>query len=123
VIRLTFQCTLADLTSLEQLLSSLMARGMIHDHVVQHLWRVYGTFCTSCINFPIGDIHLMVCLFSLSHFLASKADIPQEQRRGAIMILGMLACQDKSVLLDRVPLMIKIGLGSHGKVTFSFIFC
>jgi hypothetical protein len=43
--------------------------------------------------------------------------LPKEQRRGAIIILGMLGvAKPKEVLSDRVEVMLKVGLGKLGKV-------
>ena len=47
----------------------------------------------------------------------SKHEIPIEQRRGAILVLGMLT-DGADFLKDYVNLMIKIGLG-HGHVRMS----
>ena len=87
LITLTFNSTLADLTSLEQLLAVMKAKDLIPDQVEQHLWSVYGT---------------------------TKQAIPTEQRRGAIIVLGMLAKETRQVVADRVPLLMKIGLGDYG---------
>jgi len=47
--------------------------------------------------------------------------LPKPQRRGAIIILGMLAVAKRSVLTDKVDVMLKIGLGPLGRVgTFLF---
>jgi condensin complex subunit 1 len=42
--------------------------------------------------------------------------LPKPQRRGAIIILGMLAVAKRSVLTDKVDVMLKIGLGPLGRV-------
>ena len=42
--------------------------------------------------------------------------LPKPQRRGAIIILGMLAVAKRSVLTDKVEVMLKIGLGPLGRV-------
>jgi len=44
-------------------------------------------------------------------------NLPKSQRRGAILILGMLALSKKDVLMDKVDVMLKIGLGPTGKVS------
>lgn len=54
--------------------------------------------------------------------LASTQRIPHEQRRGAIIILGMMGiAKPREVLTDRVEVMLKVGLGKLGKV--SWIHC
>ncbi len=54
--------------------------------------------------------------------------LPKPQRRGAIIILGMLAVAKRSVLTDKVDVMLKIGLGPLGRVGtllfyYSFTLC
>lgn len=43
------------------------------------------------------------------------------QRRGAVIILGMLALARRSVVADRVEALVKIGLGNLGKVNTSSV--
>jgi hypothetical protein len=40
--RLTYDATLAELTSLEEMLRSMMDDGQIHPDVVTKLWEVYS---------------------------------------------------------------------------------
>jgi condensin complex subunit 1 len=47
--------------------------------------------------------------------------LPKAQRRGAIIILGMLALANRNVLTDKVDVLLKIGLGPYGKVVSSII--
>ncbi|CAO3624953.1 unnamed protein product [Cunninghamella blakesleeana] len=84
---LTYNATLADLTSLEQILCTLMTDGDITDNVIEKLWDVYG--------------------FTRGH-------ISKQQRRGSIIILGMLAKADTKVVSEKIDLMLNIGLGSMG---------
>ncbi|CAO3608092.1 unnamed protein product [Cunninghamella echinulata] len=85
---LTFNATLAELTSLEQVLCTLMTEGDITDDVIEKLWDVYGF---------------------------SKGHIPKKQRRGSIIILGMLAKANTEVVSEKIELMLNIGLGPIGK--------
>ncbi|EGU12311.1 Condensin complex subunit 1 [Rhodotorula toruloides ATCC 204091] len=87
VIELTRDATLAELTSLEQLLAVMMAKGVVDDQVITKLWQVYST----------------------------SKDIPKFQRRGAIIVLGMFAQTKPEVVADHVDTLLKIGLGPHGK--------
>lgn len=48
----------------------------------------------------------------------AERHLPKPQRRGAIIILGMLALAKRSVLADKVDVMLKVGLGALGKVRF-----
>ena len=48
----------------------------------------------------------------------TEKQLPKPQRRGAIIILGMLAVARGSFLTDKVDVMLKIGLGAVGKVSY-----
>ncbi|KAK3804526.1 MAG: LOW QUALITY PROTEIN: non-SMC mitotic condensation complex subunit 1-domain-containing protein [Benniella sp.] len=98
LVSLTYGSTLAELTSLEQLLSTIVADSMansgditISDEVVEKLWQVY------------------------SH----NKEIPNQQRRGAIIILGMLAKAKPDIVAQKIETILKIGLGKHGKADHS----
>ena len=49
-------------------------------------------------------------------FVGIDKHLPKPQRRGAIIILGMLALAKRSVLTDKVDVMLRVGLGPLGKV-------
>ncbi|WVR03312.1 hypothetical protein IAU60_000303 [Kwoniella sp. DSM 27419] len=86
MIERTYGATLAELTSLEELMRTMMVDGGVHNDVVNKLWQVYST----------------------------DQEIPQLQRQGAIIILGMLALAKREVVTERVESLLKIGLGSLG---------
>ncbi|KAL1962794.1 hypothetical protein VTN77DRAFT_9163 [Rasamsonia byssochlamydoides] len=88
MISLTFGSTPAELTSLEQLLSMMMKAGHISDAVIAKLWQVYSV---------------------------QKREISKKQRRGAIIVLGMLALADPEVVVKETEAMLRIGLGSLGR--------
>jgi condensin complex subunit 1 len=88
MISLTFGATPAELTSLEQLLATMMKEKAINDIVVQKLWQVYGV---------------------------QKKEISRSQRRGAIIILGMLALADPDIIVKEMQTCLRIGLGSIGR--------
>jgi condensin complex subunit 1 len=88
MISLTFGATPAELTSLEQLLSTMFKAGHISDLVIIKLWQVYGI---------------------------QKKEISRNQRRGSIMVLGMLALADPEIVVREMETMLRIGLGSLGK--------
>lgn len=46
----------------------------------------------------------------------SSKDIPPHQRRGAILVLGMLAAAKPEIVSEHIDLLLKIGLGQLGKV-------
>ena len=88
MISLTFGSTPAELTSLEQLLSTMMKAGHVSDLVITKLWQVYGV---------------------------QKKDISRNQRRGAIVVLGMLALADPEIVMKEMESMLRIGLGPLGR--------
>ena len=88
LISLTYGSSLAELTSLEQLLCNMMKQGVVSSAVVAKLWQVYGF---------------------------QKKDISKTQRRGAIIILGMLALADPDIVAREVDTLLKIGLGQFGR--------
>ncbi|KAI1338148.1 condensin component [Xylariaceae sp. FL0016] len=88
MISLTSGTTPAELTSLEQLLATMMKGGMISDRVITKLWEVYGF---------------------------QRREISRSQRRGAIIVLGMLATAAPEIVVGEMETMLKFGLGSHGK--------
>ncbi|KAI9373229.1 armadillo-type protein [Aspergillus egyptiacus] len=88
MISLTFGATPAELTCLEQLLSTMVKAGHISDAVIGKLWQVYGV---------------------------QKKEISRTQRRGAIIVLGMIALADPEVVIKEIEAMLRIGLGSLGR--------
>ena len=88
LISLTYGSSLAELTSLEQLLCNMMKQGNVTPAVVAKLWQVYGF---------------------------QKKEISKTQRRGAIIILGMLALADPDIVAREVDTLLRIGLGQFGK--------
>jgi hypothetical protein len=44
LFRLTYDATLAELTSLEEMMRSMMDDGQIHHDVIAKLWQVYSSF-------------------------------------------------------------------------------
>ncbi|KAF8623362.1 hypothetical protein AX17_007440 [Amanita inopinata Kibby_2008] len=87
MIELTYDATLAELTSLEEMMRIMMDEGHVHQDVIAKLWQVYS----------------------------AQRNLPKTQRRGAIIILGMLALAKRNVLTDHVDVMLKMGLGHLGK--------
>ncbi|KAH7122942.1 armadillo-type protein [Dactylonectria macrodidyma] len=88
MISLTFGATPAELTSLEQLLATMMKGGLILDVVIAKLWQVYGI---------------------------QKREISRTQRRGAIIVLGMLATANPEIVVGEMETMLRTGLGLHGR--------
>jgi condensin complex subunit 1 len=88
MISLTFGTTPAELTSLEQLLSTMMKQGLVNALVIQKLWQVYNY---------------------------QKRDISKNQRRGAIIVLGMLALSSPDIVVQEMESCLRIGLGELGR--------
>ncbi|KAF8524318.1 non-SMC mitotic condensation complex subunit 1-domain-containing protein [Hysterangium stoloniferum] len=87
MIQLTYDATLAELTSLEELVRTMIDDDQIHSDVVSKLWHVYS----------------------------SDRQLPKNQRRGAIIILGMLAVAKRHIVSERIEVLLKVGLGPLGK--------
>ncbi|KAG9093663.1 Condensin complex subunit [Ceratobasidium sp. 370] len=90
MIELTYNTTVGELTSLEELMRTMTDDNQIHPDVVNKLWQVYG----KC---------------------AADKGILKAQRRGAIVILGMIAVARRQVVTERIDTLLNIGLGPFGK--------
>ncbi|KAF9029542.1 hypothetical protein BDZ89DRAFT_1065324 [Hymenopellis radicata] len=88
LIELTFDADLAHLTSLEEMLRIMMAEKKVNYGVIETLWKIYSV---------------------------SKL-IPKVQRRGAIVVISMLALADHTILHDHVDELLKVGFGKLGKL-------
>ncbi|KAL2045601.1 hypothetical protein N7G274_002029 [Stereocaulon virgatum] len=88
MISLTFGATPAELTSLEQLLNTMVKADHVSNLVVTKLWQVYSV---------------------------QKQDISRNQRRGAIIVLGMLATANPEIAVKEMGSMLRIGLGPLGR--------
>ncbi|VDC02883.1 unnamed protein product [Peniophora sp. CBMAI 1063] len=87
LIVLTYSMSLAELTSLEELLRQMTDEGKVESEVIETLWLVYE----------------------------DKRPLPAVQRRGAIILLGMFALSKPSIVRDKQSILLEIGLGKHGK--------
>ncbi|CAE6447473.1 unnamed protein product [Rhizoctonia solani] len=87
MIELTYNSTVAELTSLEELMRTMAEDNQIHPDVINKLWQVYST----------------------------DKDIPKAQRRGAIVVLGMVAVAKPKVVTERIDTLLHVGLGPLGK--------
>jgi condensin complex subunit 1 len=84
----------------------MMDDNQIHPDIIAKLWQVY-----SKLVFFRRSIDLTILLYA-----GSDRPLPKPQRRGAIIILGMLALAKRSVVTDRVDTLLRVGLGPLGKV-------
>lgn len=88
LISLTYGATLAELASLEHLLVlAIEKEQLVNPKLIKTLWKIYGY---------------------------QAREISKSQRRGAIIVLGMIAKADHSVALAGMELLLKIGLGEQG---------
>ncbi|CAE6344453.1 unnamed protein product [Rhizoctonia solani] len=87
MIELTYNSTVAELTSLEELMRTMAEDNQIHPDIIGKLWQVYST----------------------------DKDIPKAQRRGAIVVLGMIAVARPKVVTERIDTLLHVGLGPLGK--------
>ncbi|KAF2730073.1 hypothetical protein EJ04DRAFT_545940 [Polyplosphaeria fusca] len=90
MVTLTYGTTPAELTSLEQLLSTMMKQGLVNDLVIQKLWQIYG-------------------------YRNPAKPTSKTQRRGCIIVLGMLALADPNIIVKEMETCLKIGLGELGR--------
>ena len=108
--RLTYEATLAELTSLEEMMRIMMEEGQVHQDIIYRLWQIYGRFFLKLSKYSCD----------MTRTLGSDKNLPKPQRRGTILILGMLALSKKDVLMDKVDVMLQVGLGHRGKVSVDF---
>lgn len=88
LITLTYSATVPELASLEKLLGLMYEASLINETVVKVLWQIYS--------------------FQNQNF-------SKKQRRGAIIVLGMLALSDNDISLKGIDALLNIGLGEKGK--------
>lgn len=87
------------------MLRAMMDDGQIPSDVIKRLWQVY-----SMLDPLLSGLIAKDCV------TGAEKEIPRGQRRGAIIVLGMIAAARRSVVTDRVDTLIRIGLGKRGKV-------
>ncbi|EGW33024.1 uncharacterized protein SPAPADRAFT_137682 [Spathaspora passalidarum NRRL Y-27907] len=87
LIELTYDASVADLASLEKLLGLMYNEKLINSEVIRILWQIY----------------------SFDH---EENDNRTKQRRGAIIVLGMLAVEDNEIIISGMESLLRIGLGS-----------
>ena len=110
---MTYNATLAELTSLEEMMRQYMEEGNIQDEVVSKLWQVYSEF----------GILVFISPPTVTQPLLPGSDrpLPRAQRRGAVIILGMLALAKRQVVAVRVETLVRVGLGDRGKVSLNLL--
>jgi len=85
-----------------------MESRQVHVDVINKLWQVYSKYgkCAGAAGF--FHVHLA--------YSNPARELPKQQRRGAVIILGMLAVASPKIVETRREDLIKIGLGARGKV-------
>ena len=87
----------------------LMESKQVHVDVINKLWQVYS----KCGVGSVGATRLM----TISAYSNPARELPKQQRRGAVIILGMLAVANPKIVETRHEDLIKIGPGARGKVS------
>ncbi|KAJ8325723.1 condensin complex non-SMC subunit Cnd1 [Batrachochytrium dendrobatidis] len=90
LVALTQRMNLAELTSLEQLISTMVQTDRFNMKAVNLLWSI---FCSKHANVPIA------------------------KRQGAVMILGMIGKSRKDILLQNIDRLVRNGLGEGDKIS------
>lgn len=93
----------------------LVESGQVHVDVINKLWQVYSKYDTK----STGATGLIPALA----YSNPSRELPKQQRRGAVIILGMLAVANPRIVETRREDLIKIGLGARGKVGLVGITC
>ncbi|ONH67307.1 Condensin complex subunit 1 [Cyberlindnera fabianii] len=88
LISLTYNATIPELASLEKLLGLMYESSLINDMVIKVLWQIYSF---------------------------QNQSFSKKQRRGSIIVLGMLSLVDHEVAMKGIDSLLNIGLGAHGK--------
>ena len=90
-----------------------MESRQIHVDVINKLWQVYSKYDAKSAGTP-GFISALA-------YSNPARELPKQQRRGAAIILGMLAVASPKIVEIRREDLIKIGLGARGKVSRSIL--
>ena len=108
---MTKNATLADLTSLEHLLATMMSESKIPPQVVDVLWQLFGKFSAAICQPKVAEQH-----FPSS--ASTSTEVSKVKRRGALTLLSMFSKTNKSVLADKVDLLLRVGLSRYGRDDF-----
>ncbi|KAH3672354.1 hypothetical protein WICMUC_004326 [Wickerhamomyces mucosus] len=89
LISLTYNASIPELASLEKLLGLMYESSLINDSVIKILWQIYS--------------------------FQEERKFSKKQRRGSIIILGMLSLSDREIALKGIGSLLTIGLGVKGR--------
>ncbi|CAH6722934.1 condensin complex subunit 1 [[Candida] jaroonii] len=90
LINITLTSSLADLASFEKLICLMYSENLISRDVITILWQIYGHKTDSLTE--------------------EQVESSKSQRRGAIIVLGMMAIADNTVVLKGLDLLLNTGL-------------
>jgi len=76
--------------------------------VINKLWQVYS-------KYGVKSARTLSLISTLAYSNPAR-ELPKQQRRGAVIVLGMLAVASPKIVETRREDLIKIGLGVRGKV-------
>ncbi|KAI8620435.1 non-SMC mitotic condensation complex subunit 1-domain-containing protein [Chytriomyces sp. MP71] len=111
LIGLIQEMNLAEITSLEQLLGSMMLKNMIPEGVVDVLWSVFGK--KHSMNPSLGRPgHLNMTALSPA---SKRKESSPGRRRGALAILSMLGKAKKEIIASHTDALFACGLGEHAQ--------
>lgn len=96
LIDITIGSSLSDLTSLEKLLCAMYKEGIITSEIINVLWDIY--------KYPLTNSD-----YNTSIGLKNKV-------HGSIIILGMLALEDNTIITKGLPYLQRVGLDSIGEL-------
>eukprot|EP00794_Sanderia_malayensis_P003745 gene3745-4267_t len=122
---LTIGATLGDLTSLEELLKELYKMKLIPSVVIQLLWQRFSLkVYTETDRWRV--IQRVCCLMIASSVqpeqqLENPVPIPQTtpaESRAAVLLLGMFAGAENSIVKSNIDTLVSNGLGQRGKEDF-----
>lgn len=86
-----------------------MESRQVHVDVINKLWQVYSKYGAK----SAGTLGLISALA----YSNPARELPKQQRRGTVIILGMLAVASPKIVETRREDLIRIGLGARGKVS------
>lgn len=85
LVTLTQRMNLAELTSLEEMISQMAQAERLHPKAADVLWSI---------------------------FCSKRSEVTPEKRQGAVMVLGMIGKSKKNILLDNIDMLFKYGLNT-----------
>ncbi|KAJ3123736.1 Condensin complex subunit [Nowakowskiella sp. JEL0407] len=106
LLGLTQTMSLAELTSLEELLALMMEKKMIEKSIIEYLWKIFGK----------RDHFYFPNCAQLKNLPASKSkEFTFAKRRGALMLLRMFGKSSGDIISSKLEIVVGVGLGELGK--------